>query len=202
MSNLSTDLILYSPPVTSMDFISPEVEKIVTSQKLMANSNLVIKQIASNVFLESMQPKGIVVELPEQIEELDEALFSLHRQIERQYLALPWPSLIQKVVVLTDIVGGRGDIVGSTKIIALMQRICPTLNFDWVLKGAQYDQYDPVSFLSCQNLSKIRQREWLSDPLEVAPADIFLQVPSNLLRELSILNAIFREKFLDPLLVL
>lgn len=128
-----------------------------------------------------VHPSDVVdIALPPQVENLDEALFPLHRQIESQYSALPWPVKMQKIVVLTQVCGGRGDIAAAAKAIALMQKLRPTLTFDWVLQGAQLDQYDPMSFLSCNDPSKVRIRYWLSQPPEEAPGDFLLAGPVKL----------------------
>ncbi len=126
-------------------------------------------------------PSDVVdIALPPRIDKLDEALFPLHRQIDSQYRALPWPVQMQKIVVLTEVKGGRGDIAAAAKAIALMQKLCPTLTFDWVLQGACPDQYDPVSVLNCKDPSKVHVRDWQSEPLEEAPGDLLLTGPVKL----------------------
>jgi hypothetical protein len=120
------------------------------------------------------------VALPTKIENLDEALFPLHRKIESQYSTLPWPAKMQKIIVLTQVTGGRGDIAAAAKTIALMQKLCPTLSFDWVLQGAEPGQYDPMAFLNCNDPSKVGIRYWLSNPPEEAPGDFLLTGPVKL----------------------
>lgn len=181
---MSTALIMYIPPKTPMEFIRSELER----QGLLHNSILIqqITPIAFHKFEDSFKIssskklKGIDVVLPKEIEILDEALFPLHRQIESQYRTLPWPDKIQKIVVLTQVQGGRGDIAAATKAIAVMQRICPNLTFDWVLQGAQYNQYDPISFLNCKDPSKVKARTWQSEPSEDIPGDFLLAGPVKL----------------------
>lgn len=115
--------------------------------------------------------------LPEEIDDLQEILFPLHRQIERLYRDLPWPEKIQKIVVLTQVSGGRGDIAAAAKAISSMQRMCPSLTFDWILPGARFDQDDPMSFLNCNDPSRIHMRGLPSEPPEEGPGDFLLVGP-------------------------
>ena len=111
---------------------------------------------------------------------VDPTFFSLNRQIERQYQALPWPEKIQEIILLTNVLGGLGDYVAAAKAIAVMQRICPTLTFDWVLMNASLKEIDPASFLKCDDPSKVKIRATRSEPPEDAPGDImFLQGPTR-----------------------
>lgn len=159
-SSISMALILYTQPKTSMEFIRSEVERGVANGTISSLKKL----------------NGITIALPEQVENLEEALFPFHRKIESQYRALPWPASIQKIVVLTDVKGGSGDVVAAAKAIALMQRICPTLTFDWVLKGSD----DPSSFLNCQDTSKVSIRYWGSTPSKEDAGDFLLTGPVKL----------------------
>ncbi|MDF2578166.1 MAG: hypothetical protein K0S74_1650 [Chlamydiales bacterium] len=109
--------------------------------------------------------------------DLVDTFFSIHRHIESQYRSLPWPASLQNIVVFTDIQGGRGDIAAAAKAIALMQSICLNLNFDWVLRGGILSNYDPSSFLNCQDSSKVNIRMFLSKPLDVQPAHMLLIGP-------------------------
>ena len=70
---------------------------------------------------------------PSDIIKLDDIIFPLHQAIEKEYKNLPWPSNIQKIVILTEVLGGRGDIATAAKVIHLLQNINKTLIFDWVL---------------------------------------------------------------------
>jgi len=118
------------------------------------------------------------IPLPEDVNKLDETLFSLHREIESQYHDLPWPLHIQKIIVLTEIIGGRGDIAAAAKAIALMQKISSGLSFDWVLKGGR--EHNPISFLNCEDPSKIGIR-YLDDPTpDNKPGDFLLAGPVRL----------------------
>ncbi|NGX46591.1 MAG: hypothetical protein K940chlam2_01787 [Chlamydiae bacterium] len=115
------------------------------------------------------------ITLPGKIDSLEDALFPLHRQLEGQYRPLPWPAQMQRVVVLTEVKGGRGDIAAAAKAIGIMQRICPTLSFDWVLAGG--GGLDPISFSKCEDPSKVSIRYFKSAPLESTPADFLLGGP-------------------------
>lgn len=127
----------------------------------------------SSVFI---APSEVVeVTLPGDTEDLDQSLFHLHRKIESQYQGLPWPAKIQKVVVMTEVVGGRGDIAAAAKAIAIMQQVCPELVFDWVLSGGA--KYDPATFLRCNDSSKITIRDWQSMPIKNEQADFMLTGP-------------------------
>lgn len=183
MSNFVTALTPYTPSITPMEFIRSECERLGR-----LDNSFLIQQITPvafpNVEISIQNPtkklKGVDVVLPKKIDTLDEALFPFHRQIESQYRALPWPDMIQKIVVLTQVQGGRGDIAAATKAIAVMQRMCPSLTFDWVLEGAQYNQYNPISFLNCQDPSRVRIRDWQSQPSEDIPGDFLLAGPVKL----------------------
>ncbi len=161
ISAVSQVPIPYTPPTTPIE--------IELARSLV--STLAIQQIASAC---------VDINLPESVETLDEALFPLHRRIESQYRALPWPPHMQKIVVLTDVRGGRGDIVAAAKAIAIMQRISPTLSFDWVLLGPRLHQYDPTSFLCCEDPSKVHMRSWMSQPPEETAGDFLLTGPAKL----------------------
>lgn len=127
-------------------------------------------------------PPSDVVDIalpPPETDNLDQALFPLRSQIDSQYRALPWPAQMQKIVVLTLVEGGRGDIAAAAKAIALMQKLCPTLTFDWVLQDTSHDRCDPVSFLNCDDPSKVHVRYWQSKPPEKAPGDLLLIGPVN-----------------------
>lgn len=106
---------------------------------------------------------------------LRQSLFYLQRKIESQYLDLPWPAKIQNVVVMTEVMGGRGDIAAAAKAIAVMQQVCPELIFDWVLKEGH--KYDATTFLNCNDSSKITIREWQSIPTKKEQADFMLTGP-------------------------
>lgn len=125
--------------------------------------------------------QALTIHLPSKMRDLQEALFVLHRQIERQYASLPWPANMQNIVVVTQIVGGRGDIAGAAKAISLMQRICPTLNFDWILATSSHAlaEYQPARFLNCSDPSKVTIRAWSSESPYEAPGDFLLMGPVN-----------------------
>lgn len=87
---------------------------------------------------------------------------------------------MQKIVVLTEVRGGRGDVASAAKAIALMQQIEPHLTFDWILQGARLDEYDPLSFLSCDDQAKVSIRTWLSQQPEEAPGELLVTGPAKL----------------------
>lgn len=140
----------------------------------------------------------IDVVFPSQIEKLHSTLFPLHRKIESQYQTLPWPAQLQKIVVLTHVKGGRGDVVAAAKAIALMQKLCPTLTFDWVFLEARTDQYDPRSFLNCEDPSKVRMRGWGSEPPEATLADFVLTGPARLIWNINSIENYIRRKIAGP----
>ncbi len=118
------------------------------------------------------------ITLPDKIQNLEEPLFLPHRQLEGHYRSLPWPAQMQQVVILTHVTGGRGDVSAAAKTIAIMQRMCPTLSFDWVLIGA--NRLDPMSFLHCDDPSKVRMRPITQLPSEMASVDFLLEGPVKL----------------------
>jgi len=135
--------------------------------------------------------------LPEKREQIAQALFPLHRQIDGLYRDLPWPAKIERIVVLTDILGGRGDISAAAKVISFMQSMCPTLMFDWVLKGTRPD-YDPRIFLTCEDRSKIHCRWWGEAPPEGAPADFMLTGPVKLAWDIPYIESRISRKIAGP----
>ena len=122
----------------------------------------------------------IDVKLPAEIKNWGDALFPLLRKIESSYRALPWPSQIKKIVVLTEVCGGRGDIAAAAKAIALMQKFSADLSFDWILKGTRLNEKDLRAFLDCDNPSKVHIRYFSSEPPDKEPADLLLTGPVKL----------------------
>lgn len=86
---------------------------------------------------------------------LPPSLFHLHRLIEQQYRHLPWPAQIKNISILTEEMGGLGDISAAAKVITLMQKISPTLEIDWVVKTRHSNL---ESFLTCPDPSKVTIR--------------------------------------------
>jgi len=121
---------------------------------------------------------SIHIKFPEEKEDLPEVLLDLSRQIEKQYASLPWPAKMQNIVVLTHVCGGRGDIAAAAKAIGVMQQMCPTLTFDWVLQGGS--NFNPASFLTCADPSKVHIRNWQSSPPSELPGDFLLSGPVQL----------------------
>ena len=164
---------LFKPSTVLADLARREIRHIELQEPGLAHQ-------ARAIAPQALPSDVVDIALPQQTNNLDEALFPLHSQIDSQYRALPWPAQMQKIVVLTEVKGGRGDIAAAAKAIALMQKLCSTLTFDWVLQGARPDQYDPMSFLNCDDPSKVRIRYWLSKPPEEAPGDLLLTGPVKL----------------------
>lgn len=135
-------------------------------------------QNAQPIVLHNPSSDEVDIELSSNICDLRNEIFPLHRQIERIYGSLPWPETIQKITVLTEVKGGRGDIAAAAKGIALMQKLCPTLHFDWVLEGESSNHsYDPMSFLNCNDPSKIHVRYYNSQPLDKTASDLLFVGP-------------------------
>ncbi len=114
--------------------------------------------------------------LPQDPESLEQALFILHRNIESAYRFLPWPSQLQNIAVLTKVQGGRGDISAAAKAITVMQRICPSASFDWILTSGDR-WYNPASFLTCDDASQVTIRSFPSSSSETAPVDFLIAGP-------------------------
>jgi hypothetical protein len=138
------------------------------------------------------------IAIPKEIEDLQEALFPLHRQIESFYRTLPWPKKIQKIVVLTQVSGGRGDIAAAAKAISLLQQMCPTLTFDWILQGARLDQDNPLSFLTCNDLSRVYVRSLSSEPMDKMPGDFLLVGPVRLSWDIDYVESRILRKISGP----
>jgi hypothetical protein len=126
--------------------------------------------------------KEIEVTLPKETTGRDfkivEALFPMYRQMCNQYRSLPWPEKIKKIVVLTQVVGGKGDIAATAKAITIMQRLCPNLFIDWVLTNSgDAKKHNPLSFLPLPTSSKVTFRGFPSSPEDNSPADFLLTGP-------------------------
>lgn len=182
---------LFKPSHALADLTKREIRHIELQEPGLAHQ-------ARALALQALPSDVIDIALPQQIDTLQEALFPLHRQIDSQYRALPWPAQMQKIVVFTNVRGGRGDIAAAAKAIALMQKLCPTLSFDWILLGERSDQYDLRSFLNCDDPSKIRIREWQSKPPEKAPGDFLLIGPVELIWGVDYLESRIRRKIAGP----
>jgi hypothetical protein len=102
------------------------------------------------------------------------SLFQLHRFIERQYQNLPWPSELKQIAIMTEVKGGRGDISAGAKVINMMQKMCPSLSFDWIVLPRQHN---PQSFLTYSDLSKIKIRTPSLVPEEPVHADFLVVGP-------------------------
>lgn len=139
----------------------------------------------------------IEIVLPEKIEDLNQAFFPMHRLIENQYRDLPWPSKMQNIVVWTEVRGGAGDISAAAKAIAVMQRICPTLHFDWVLFGGK--RYTYSSFLNCDDPSKVRIRNHDALPPSREPADFILVGPVKNRYEISYIGKTIQRTISGPM---
>lgn len=184
---------LFKPSTVLTDLARREIRHIELQEPGLAHQ-------ARAIAPQALPSDVVDIALPQQIDTLDEALFPLHRQIDSQYRALPWPAQMQKIVVLTKVKGGRGDIAAAAKAIALMQKLCPTLTFDWVLQEARPDQYDPMSFLNCDDPSKVRIRYWQSKPPEEAPGDLLLTGPLKLGYGIDYIEGRIRRKIAGPTL--
>jgi len=140
----------------------------------------------------------VKISLPENVDDLSDALFPLHRALLDSYRGLPWPRKMQKIVALTEVRGGRGDIAAAGKALGLMQKICPDLRFDWVLRGAKLEQYNPQAFLLCDDPSKISMRRWESDPTDGAAADFMLAGPVKLTSGVDYIASKIHRKIAGP----
>ncbi|NGX60102.1 MAG: hypothetical protein KR126chlam3_01265, partial [Chlamydiae bacterium] len=143
-----------------------------------------------------MESNAQIWSLPTQFYDL---IFSLHRKIERQYRDLPWPSQMQKIVVLTEVNGGQGDVAAAAKAIALMQKICPTLTFDWVLFNSFFLPNKPKSYLNCDNPSNVHIRKCASEPPEKSPGDFLLTGPVSLGWDQGYCESLLQRRIAGPL---
>ena len=98
---------------------------------------------------------------------------------ERDYRSLPCHPRMKKVVVFTEVQGGRGDVAAAGKVVDLVRKICPDATIDWVLSDARFDQYNPKSFLENYDSSKIEVRDWRSQPIDRSPADFLIAGPAG-----------------------
>ncbi len=149
---------------------------------------------------ESDFSKRVTIPLPADPDDLyEKVLFQFQRHIEKQYQELPWPEHMKKILVETQIHGGKGDIVAAAKAISLMQRICPeTVTFDWVSE-AVLSEYDPLSFLTPAEASKVHHRSFSSSPVETDPADFLLIGPVASLGKDYIENRVTYRKIKGPI---
>ncbi|NGX39600.1 MAG: hypothetical protein KR126chlam1_00932 [Chlamydiae bacterium] len=70
----------------------------------------------------------------------------------KAYHSLPWPKEISKITVFTEVIGGLGDISAAAKVIKLLQRIEPSLTFNWIISSKT--SY-PEKFLKIEASSNI-----------------------------------------------
>ncbi len=131
-------------------------------------------------------------------EEFYDLIFSLHRKIESQYRELPWPTQMQKIVIMTEVQGGQGDVAAAAKAIALMQKICSTLTFDWALMNSSFCSNDPQSFLHCDYPSNVHIRKCGSEPPEKSPGDFLLTGPVKLGWGLDYIESLISRKIAGP----
>jgi len=78
----------------------------------------------------------------------------LFRGVVEQYRSLPWPKELKRVTFFTDFCDGKGDIAAAAKVIDLMHKIEPSLEFDWSLWNSD-DVKEAKGFLTCIDLSKV-----------------------------------------------
>ena len=142
-----------------------------------------------------------VEEVKISLDYLGDALFPVHQRISEEYRSLPWPPKIQKIVVFTEVQGGRGDVAAAAKIIDFLQTSCPTLTFDWVLWNAALNKYNPRDFLRCKDPSKIHIREWQCEsiPPDKAPGDFLLVGPVAWHWDLPYLEGRLARKIVGPI---
>lgn len=97
-----------------------------------------------------------------------------NRLIKRLYKNIEWPSHMKQICIMTK-VEKEQDITSAAKVITLMQRICPTLTFDWVLQGCM-NQEKCLSLL--QDKSKVHIR--FNDLEKNISADFILIGPEKI----------------------
>ena len=144
-------------------------------------------------------PNSICIKLlekPEEKEGFIETLFPLSRQIEQQYCSLTWPAQMQNIVVLTELCGGLGDMATAAKAIGVMQRVCPTLTFDWILRGEQ--SLSPAHFLTCDKSTKINIRKFVHAPSTELPGDFLLAGPTKLSFTSDYIESKINKKIIGP----
>lgn len=171
-SSLSTQIASAIPA----DSISSVVEKIGTylfSNKT-ADGICSIDSPEKALFLKERMD----IALPKNFEaqNLYLALFPLHRKIESLYRHLPWPDRIQKIAIVTQVIGGRGDASAAAKAIDSVRDMCPKCTFDWILIGGIPGK-DPRSYLSGEDHSKVNVRQWRSPSPDESPADLLVTGP-------------------------
>lgn len=172
-SSLSTQIVASAIPA---DSISSVVEKIGTYffSNTTAEGICPIDSLEKALFLKDRMD----IALPKNFEarNLHRVLFPLHRKIESFYRNLTWPDRMQKIVVLTHVKGGRGDVSAAAKAIDSVQDMCPKCTFDWILIGGIPGE-DPQSYLSGEDHSKVNVREWRSPSPDETPADLLVTGP-------------------------
>ncbi len=170
---------LFKPYDSLSDLTSRNIRQIEGQEKPFPHQARIIKAPAPF-------PEKFDITFPSEIKDLPEALFFFHRYIDSQYSALPWPEKMQKILIFTHLSGGKGDLAAAGKVIALMQRICPDLIFDWAVIAACYDPtYQPHLFLNGADHSKVHVRcsptvYGGSKPKDESPADMVVTGPFSL----------------------
>ncbi len=137
--------------------------------------------------------------LPQDKTEFEKSFSPLHRRIDLGYQDLPWPSQVQKVIVLTEVCDNLGDIVAAGKCIDLLQQAHPMLMIDWVFFGISLKDFNPKSFLECKDPSKISVREWESVPYDPSPTDLVITGPVRLKWSCEHISALVSREIHGPL---
>ncbi|MBM3207900.1 MAG: DUF562 domain-containing protein [Chlamydiae bacterium] len=146
---------LYNRLTISQDTISNKNESVDTLEKTIESNR--VRPVSTSGFFDSIQ------------------LF--HREIEKCYGHLPWPSNLRKICVCTQVQGGRGDISAAAKVIALMQRSHPSLHFDWVIQGSNSEKIMASEFIDIfEDRSKVVISEFKEFP-ENSQIDLLILGP-------------------------
>lgn len=119
-------------------------------------------------------------------------VYSLRQRVNNLYSNLPWPSQIKQVAFITQVVGGKGDISSSAKVIELVQNIAPHIRITWYLTNDVYglgdfsELFDAVHFLkNCPRPQKIRLKRW--DP-QHCKAELLIFGPPHMFFEEPVIN--------------
>jgi hypothetical protein len=128
--------------------------------------------------------------------ELQESLFPLQRKIDSIYQKMPWPQQITKVVVMTDVLAGLGDIASAAKVIGILQRISEKLLFEWVTKyGGSLERN--ASFLA--DRARVTLRNSSDHPTDSSPVELVLVGPVKYLYKESFLESSIMRKIAGPI---
>ncbi len=115
--------------------------------------------------------------------------------LESLYADLPWPKNVKNIAVVTEVADGSGDVSSAAKVVDAVRKLSSDLNITWRVCS---QQFDPKTFLSSSDLSKIHIITDLSEEKPNEPADLLITGPVNTVRSLKEMKILYRGEIRGP----